>query len=239
MPIGPSTTTNPYLLALEPNVSFTSIATVGDVLDTKPDGTPYRFVGIPDGMGAFDNGDGTITVLTNHEILGTIKNLSGGIVANGDGILREHGGAGSFVSKLVIDKATLAVVSAEDAIKQVRLWDRFDADGDGDANVDYLAAAPFEISRLCSADLAPVSAYYWVDDMGTASTADDVAYGTQDRIFMTGEEFSPSRDNPATPLVNEEVLGGREFGVVATGVEAGTAYELAHLGYFAWENAVS
>ena len=28
----------------------------------------YRMVGIPDGLGAFDNGDRTITVLMNHEI---------------------------------------------------------------------------------------------------------------------------------------------------------------------------
>ncbi len=240
MPIGPSSTTAPYLLGDEPNVTITTIATVGDVLGTKSDGiTPYRFVGIPDGLGAFDNGDGTVSVLINHELLGTIYNLSGGIVANGVGIERDHGGEGSFVSKLIIDKATLAVVGASDAITQVRLWDRFDSDGDGDANVDWLAAAPFEISRLCSADLAAVSAYYWVDDQGTADTSDDIAYGTQDRIFLTGEEFSPQRDNPATVSINEEVLGGREFALVATGAEAGIAYELAHFGYFAWENAIS
>ena len=35
--------------------------TVGDSVNAKPDGTPYRMVGIPDGLGAFDNGDGTFT----------------------------------------------------------------------------------------------------------------------------------------------------------------------------------
>jgi hypothetical protein len=89
MPIGPSTTTAPYLLADEPNVTIISIATVGDVIGTKSDGTPYRFVGIPDGLGAYDNGDGTISVLINHELLGTIYNLSGGIVVSGVGIERE------------------------------------------------------------------------------------------------------------------------------------------------------
>jgi hypothetical protein len=112
MLIGPSTTTAPYLIANEPNVTITSIATVGDVLDTKSDGiTPYRFVGIPDGMGAYDNGDGTITVLINHELRPDV------------GVVREHGATGAFVSRLVIDKTTLAVLDASDAINTVKLWD--------------------------------------------------------------------------------------------------------------------
>ena len=59
----PSTTTLPYLLPSEPNVRFTAIVTVGDAL---PGGGV--FAGIPDGLGAFANGDGTITVLVNHEL---------------------------------------------------------------------------------------------------------------------------------------------------------------------------
>lgn len=231
--------TSPYILGIEPNVRFTTIATVGDVIGTKADGSDYRMVGIPDGLGSYDNGDGTFTVLMNHEILGTIKNLSGGIVANGEGVVREHGAKGSFVSELVINKDDLSIVSAGDAIKTVRLWDRFDADSDGETNNEWLDAAPFEISRLCSADLAAPSAYYWVDTMGTESTEDDVAYGTQERIFLTGEEFSPTRDNAATTEINEEVLGGREFAVMASGADKGVAFELAHFGYFAWENAIS
>ncbi|OYW44501.1 MAG: hypothetical protein B7Z08_09160 [Sphingomonadales bacterium 32-68-7] len=229
-----------YLTAVDPNISFEVIATVGDKVDTKTDGvTPYRMVGIPDGLGAFDNGDGTITVLMNHEVVGLVKNLSGGVVNNPDGIVRAHGAAGSFVSEWILDKTDLSIVSVGDAIQTVRLWDRFDSDSDGDANVDWLSGSAFSISRLCSADLAPVSAYYWVDTMGTETTTDDVAYGTQERIFLTGEEFSPVRDNPATPAVNEEVLGGREFAYVATGADKGVAFELAHFGYFAWENAIS
>ncbi len=45
------------------------ILTVGDSVNTKLDGvSPYRMVGIPDGLGAYDNGDGTFTVLMNHEL---------------------------------------------------------------------------------------------------------------------------------------------------------------------------
>lgn len=82
----------PYLIGSEPNVRFSVIATVGDALDTKTDGTPYRLVGIPDGLGAFDSGDGTITVLMTHELGGTV------------GIVRDHGAAGAFVSQWTIDK---------------------------------------------------------------------------------------------------------------------------------------
>lgn len=61
MPVGPSTTTAPYLIGSLPNVSLTSILTAGDPL---PDGGV--FAGLSDGLTAFDNGDGTITVLVVH-----------------------------------------------------------------------------------------------------------------------------------------------------------------------------
>lgn len=196
MPIGPSTTTAPYLLAVEPNVRFTSIATVGNVLDTKDNGTPYRMVGIPDGLGAFDNGNGTFTLLMNHELGAT------------QGIVRAHGAAGAFVSQWVIDKTTLQVLDVKDSISTIKLWD--------DATGSFVTST-YAIGRLCSADLAEQSAYSFTAPDGTV-------YGTQDRIFMTGEENGAE---------------GKEFGLVVTGTEAGTAYELAYTGLFSWENAVS
>lgn len=196
MPIGPSTTTAPYLLAVEPNVRFTSIATVGNVLDTNAAGTPYRMVGIPDGLGAFDNGDGTFTLLMNHELGAT------------QGIVRAHGAAGAFVSQLVIDKTTLQVLDAKDSINTIKLWD--------DASGRFVTSA-YAISRLCSADLAEKSAYSFTAPDGTV-------YGTQDRIFMTGEESGAE---------------GKQFGLVVTGADAGTAFELANHGLASWENAAS
>ncbi|MGV3511301.1 MAG: alkaline phosphatase PhoX [Novosphingobium sp.] len=196
MPIGPSTTTAPYLLAVEPNVRFTSIATVGNVLDTNDNGTPYRMVGIPDGLGAFDNGNGTFTLLMNHELGAT------------QGIVRAHGATGAFVSQWVIDKTTLQVLDVKDSISTIKLWD--------DATGSFVTST-YAIGRLCSADLAEQSAYSFTAPDGTV-------YGTQDRIFMTGEESGAE---------------GKEFGLVVTGSEAGTAYELAYTGLFSWENAVS
>jgi hypothetical protein len=87
--VGPSTPETPYLVPTVSSVGFTSIISAGDEVigATNPDGTAWRFVGIPDGIGAFDNGDGTATVLVNHEIGATA------------GVEREHGSIGSFVSR--------------------------------------------------------------------------------------------------------------------------------------------
>ena len=66
---GPSSSASPYVVPSVPGVVTTSILTVGDSVNPKPDGvTPYRMVGIPDGLGAYDNGDGMFTVLMNHEL---------------------------------------------------------------------------------------------------------------------------------------------------------------------------
>lgn len=151
MATGPSTTTDPFLLALEPNVTITSILTTGDALTGSTTGV---FGGIPDGIGAFDNGDGTVTVILDHEI------ASGGSV-------RDHGGTGAYIDTIIIDKATLAVVGGDDAMKTVNLW-----------NGTQYVAGTTNFSRFCSGDLADKTAYF------NAATG----AGTDARIFLTGEE---------------------------------------------------
>ena len=71
-----------------------SLLSAGD-----PAANGYRMAGIPDGLGAFDNNDGTFSLLMAHELGGTV------------GITRAHGAKGAFVSKWVIRKDTLAVTS--------------------------------------------------------------------------------------------------------------------------------
>src|SRR5689334_16002616 len=60
--MGPSTTTEPYLIPTVPGVKFVSILTVGDNIGG------YRMVGIPDGLGLFNSSKSDFTVLMNHEI---------------------------------------------------------------------------------------------------------------------------------------------------------------------------
>jgi len=154
---GPSSSEEPYLIRAQPGVVTVSLLTVGDAVNYKADGvTPYRMVGIPDGLGAFDNGDGTFTVLMNHEI-------------PGNGIVRDHGFRGAFVSKWIIDKDTLTVLHGEDLIKHAFKWDS--------ASSSYVPITG-GFSRFCSADLPPLSAFY------NAATGN----GYAGRIFMNGEE---------------------------------------------------
>ena len=156
--------------------------------------TGYRMVGIPDGLGAMDNNDGTISIFMNHEIPSDM------------GVVRRHGGQGAFVSHWVLDRNTLKVVGGEDWIRNVQLWDQQTA--------SYVAAPAYRFNRLCSADLARLSAFY---DAASGK-------GFNGRLFLNGEE---------------DHSGGAAFAHVVTGEYAGTSYQLPHLGRFAWENAVA
>lgn len=207
---GPSTSRTPYVVPAAPGVQTKSIFTVGtldkdgpdgdalpdvvtlDTVNLKPDGvTPYVMVGIADGLGAYDNGDGTFTLLSNQELPDT------------SGVVRAHGGIGSFVSKWNIDAATLQVNHGEDLIQTVQVWNPVTS--------SYVNSPAEAFNRFCSADLPAVSAFSY-NGLGTA-----------ERIFMNGEETT----------------GGRAFGHLATGANAGTSYELPRLGKFAFENSLA
>ncbi|MGB8168314.1 MAG: hypothetical protein WCF18_12525, partial [Chthoniobacteraceae bacterium] len=141
---GPSTGSTPYVLPASNLVTTYSIATVDntganpDDVFAKTGGGTYSMSGIPDGLGAYDNGNGTFTLLMNHEI-------------SAGGVIRDHGAAGSFVSEWIINKNNLSVVSASDLIKNV-----IDPSGTvhNAANGNALTFA-----RFCSADLPAVSAF--------------------------------------------------------------------------------
>jgi hypothetical protein len=136
---GPSSSQSPYVLRAQPGVVTMSVLSAGDAVNFKSDGlTPYRMVGIPDGLGAFDNGDGTFTLLMNQELGATA------------GAVRDHGFKGAFVSRWVIDKETLTVLHGEDLIKNAFSWDV--------ATKSYVPVKT-AFARFCSADLAP-SAFY-------------------------------------------------------------------------------
>ena len=201
---GPTTTTSPYVLAVDAAISTVSLLTVGDQTEAA-DG--WQMVGIPDGLGAFDNGDGTFTVLMNHELSPT------------QGVARDHGGTGAFVSKLIIDKTTLEVKEGSDLIKHVFLYDEatdtyYDPVTDGNP-----LTLPYNFDRLCSADLADVSAFYNADS----------GFGYNGRILLGGEEDGP-------PFSTRY---GQTFAHMASGAEEGNSYVIPWLGKMAFENAVA
>ena len=152
---GPSSSQSPYVVGVDAAISTVSLLTVGD---ETSDGTGWQMVGIPDGLGAFDNGDGTFTVLMNHELGAT------------EGVVRDHGFAGAFVSKLTIDKTTLEVLSGEDLITQAFSYNAMTG------NYDPLAGP---IGRLCSADLPAETAFF--------NPETGLGYNGG-RIFLSGEE---------------------------------------------------
>jgi hypothetical protein len=221
---GPSSSQSPYVIGVNGTITK-SIMTVGDSVNLKPDGvTPYRMVGIPDGLGAYDNGNGTFTLLMNHELGDTA------------GVARAHGAAGAFVSQWTIRSSDLTVLNVKDFI--VNTTSIFLSNNNPAGSVGHSgfhAGSTTVISRLCSADLAPASAYGWTD------TNTNTFYGTDARIFQSGEESSGSASAPAG-APEATVLFGRQFAFIATddsaigGNQANTAYELPHAGLFSWEN---
>ena len=164
---GPSSSATPYLRPFNGfPVDVHAVMTVGDTVNNKPDGTPYYLVGIPDGMGAYMNGDGTATVLIAHELATT----------NGGGIPRAHHPAGfsngAFNSQWKINtnrgSEFLKVLLGEDMMHSLQTV----TNGSG--------GSLYTIQRFCSADLAEISGLY----------NPTTGLGTTERIFLSGEEAS-------------------------------------------------
>ena len=191
---GPSSSQSPFLLPIAPGYSITSILTHANTVGT------YTMSGLADGTGAFDNNDGTFTMLINHEM------------GNTAGSVHAHGQTGAFVSKWIINKSTLAVVSGADLIQNVNLWNTSTSTYSTYNSVNPSSLAAF--ARFCGAELAAPSAFY----------NSYTGKGTQERIYMNGEETG-----------NE----GRMFAHIATGPNAGTSYQLPYLGRFSAENQVA
>lgn len=159
------TGSTPYVLPVDTRTETMSLLTVdntgaaADDVVPKIGGGSYGMAGIPDGLGALDNGDGTFTLFVNHELGNTV------------GVVRDHGGKGAFVSKWIVDVNSLAVLYGGDLIQQVYGWDP------PREQVNVTTEA-FSFNRFCSADLPEVTAFYDPRD----------GFGTQARIFLNGEE---------------------------------------------------
>src|SRR5262245_10552116 len=196
-------TATPFLVPTNPSVSTTAIITTGDNVGT------YQMAGTPDGLGAFDNGDGTITVLMNHEF------------TDAEGIAHTHNaslgaaGKGSYVDRLVIRKSDLAVLSGADQIQTI-------IDGTTGLAIPT-GSALLNISRLCSADLPSPTAFY----------NPETGKGTAERIFMDGEETVTA----INPALNAVV--GRAFAHIVTGPNNGISYTLPVFPRSSFENLLA
>lgn len=160
---GPSSSAAPYLLPTASGYTSTSILTAGDTVPYTGGAGTYVFAGTPDGIGAFDNGNGTVTILVNHEFA---LASSFGPAQGSRGV---GGLPGSFVDQLVVNKNTLQVISGRELVNTP-------------ANLNVTTGTQ-ALDRLCSADLPALSAFY---DAATGT-------GYNGRIFMNGEETSGGR----------------------------------------------
>jgi hypothetical protein len=172
----------------------------------------------------------------NHEIP---VGIAGGVAFPIGGV-RESGNAGAFVSKWIIDKASFGVLQVEDLIPNTTSLFLSDNDpATGQVHTGYLPGSTTPIGRLCSGDLAPVTAYGWTDP----NTG--IFYGTTARIYQSGEEMG----GVATNIAGGGTLGpegmvhyGRQWNWILTddpntpGDDSRTGYEMPHCGLFAWEN---
>lgn len=200
---GPSTTTAPYLVPTN-DWSVTSLLTTGNSIGG------YTMGGLPDGLGAYDNGDGTFTVLMNHE---WNTSATGSASTNPQAAHTHNPGAaigGAYVSKWVIDKSTLAVQSGGDLITQVYGWDNTNQASSSTSNLTTT------FSRFCSADLPMATALY------NASTG----LGSQEKIFFNGEEGSTTGWVQGTVVTgaaagSSYTLG--KFNLATNGTVGGTA----------------
>ena len=154
--VGPSTSQTPYVIPTAPGVVTKSIISNGGgsvtkngltladetygLLDASGNVVPggqYRLSGIPDGLGAYDNGDGTFTLLVNHELGAT------------QGRNTALGTPGAFVSTWKINKSDLSVVGGRDLITKYQ---------PNPADNSTLGTANTSFGRFCSADLPAQSA---------------------------------------------------------------------------------
>jgi hypothetical protein len=198
-----------YYVPSTGNVEITPILTVGEGVDG------YEMVGIPDGLGAFESSrgggedggrqrGGTFTVLMNHEL------------GPAQGTVRDHGATGAFISRWVLNKRDLSVVSGDDQIKQVFTQDPVTG--------SWTQAPAYAFDRFCSADLPATSALF------------HQGWGTRELIYLNGEERRPPFSNPAGQTAQNY---GHAWAHVVTGAENGRTYELNDLGEMSFENVVA
>ena len=130
----------PYTVPVGAEYRITPILSVGDkVPETSDPSKQYQMVGIPDGLGAYANPDGTISVLMNHELT---KNTTSQPVVGGP-LYR-----GALISRYTLSQDG-SVLSGERAYDTV--FDHFA--GTSFPAADSTNGSP-AFSRFCSASIA-------------------------------------------------------------------------------------
>jgi hypothetical protein len=162
-PAGFLTSIAPYTEPVGSDYSIVPILSVGDrVPRTSNTNQLFQMVGIPDGLGAHRNGDGTITVFMNHELRNTVQS---------EPIVGAPLNRGAIISKLIL-AADGSVLSGDRAYDTVY----FENILVGPAPQVGNSTAGF--TRFCSGSLAPEAAgfdrqiYLAGEESGSPATFD-------------------------------------------------------------------
>ena len=158
-----------YVLSKNAAVEIKAIATVGDAVT----GTMVR--GIPDGMGAYDNGRGGISLLSVHEVSTTAP-----LALKGKSTTAPWG---TSITKFTVSKSTKAVTRVENFMQKINFYNyttgKYQDTPAGAAPAGATAGSfDWGISRFCSATYAP------------AGTFIHNGVGYDGGLFLSGEETS-------------------------------------------------
>ena len=156
-----------YVLSKNSAVDIKAIATVGDAVT----GTMVR--GIPDGMGAYDNGRGGISLLSVHEV-----STSNAFALKGKSTTAPWG---TSITKFTVSKTSKAVTKVENFMQKVNFYNYSTGkDQETPVGAAPVGATPgffdWGISRFCSATYA------------AAGTFIHNGIGYAGGLFLSGEE---------------------------------------------------
>lgn len=168
-----------YVLSANEAATITVLGTSGDVISGK------ILRGTPDGLGVLKNSDGTLSILSNHEMAIADKTVALGKTSTGTW--------GSSISKLTYNPTTNAITNVENLISSVSYWDYTN----GAYTSDYTKSIPFGypaldsygtenftngLNRFCSANLVQAGGLSYKDGKKTI--------GYNGAVFFTSEEGS-------------------------------------------------
>ena len=129
-----------YAVGVAGGYETTRIISVGDTVDETDDPSKdFQMIGIPDGLGAHKNPNGTVTVYMNHELRFDTQS---------EPVLGEPLNRGPIVSKLILSSDGKTVHSEERAYDSVYLDDTYKGLAPTVANATPMMNATASSTRL-------------------------------------------------------------------------------------------
>lgn len=181
-----------YAAAIGPNPEYIvePLFSVGETVpETSNPANRYQMIGLPDGMGAHRNADGTLTVFLSHELTGSATATGG---TQSEPLLGAPKNRGAFVSKFILSN-TGRVLSGERAYDTVYINDTLV----GPAAEVGNNTRPF--ARFCSASLAGPE------------------HGFDRYIYFANEESSGSATFLGTGGLSVAIFDNKAFGLTHLG----------------------